>query len=509
MTDTDKGVVYVLDTNVVVDDPDAIYGYGKREQDLVVLPDIVLSELDRLKREDHTSANARRVSAKLMRLSDQEPEEHAGVIDRGDLMKGVRLGIKERDAAGVVSYRRGGTLQLYSGYRKETPRLEFAPELGKDDLDIVRACLKLQAENDGKKVVLITGDKNLVITARANSLHAEHREGENLSTDNLYSGYELVNNPILFATLSGLQGAHKDKFFPIARVDEEWVASLVGNQYLIFTDEGIAKKIADGKPIDTRVIYRYDPVARGLRGIAYDFKHSFDKGELQAQNMQQMLSLDSLLSDEIRLTMLLGVAGGGKTFLALAAALYKIRRHRSEAGDPTAKIYIVRRDEPMAGENMGFLPGGEIDKLGPKNDSIASNWQKLTMMMGISESYGLTLDEALRDPNSVIGLKYFGNMRGTSFGTNDIVIVEEAQNFHPREMQSLITRIGEGEIYLTGDVYQVDNPRVRPEFNGANFLVDRIVKTRDNPDLSRILSTVTMRICERSKLATWGGRYLR
>ncbi|GEM_PF-4281437 len=501
---SDRPQTFFLDTNVVVDNPDSLYELGRDPRSKVVLTDIVVGELDVLKQKDFASVNARRVSAKLMRLSGQEHDDHEGVIEKGDLMRGVHLGIRIRDAAGE-HYERGGKLMLYSAPRGRQPELRFAPNLGQSDLALIRACLAYAGKHKSEDVILVTGDKNLVTTARANGLRAEHRENENLSTDNLYNGYGIVRDDALLGKLLGTATKYqRDRHFPVSQIDAAWAQVLVGNQYLVFVDDATSLAIEDGKRMGTERMFRYDPVARELRGISYTFQHPMEG--VRPQNMEQTLALDALLSDEIRLNVLLGIAGGGKTYLALAVALYKTLENRRS--NPEAKIYLTKRDVTIGGEDYGFLPGELESKVINQYHAIAMNWQKLVMLMGRrSMTLGLTLREAMSGQNPIIEIIPFGFLRGVTFGPRDILIVEEIQNIEPRGMKPILTRVGGGEVYCTGDIYQPDNVHVRVDYNGANYTIDRIVKTRE-PRMQCLLSAITMTHCERSEFAEWAARHL-
>jgi len=500
---SDRPKAFFLDTNVLIDNPDSIYELGRNPRNKVVLTDIVLGELDVLKQKDFASVYARRVSAKLMRLSNQEQGDHEGVIERGNLMEGVRLGIKIREA-GKIRYELGGKLVLYSAPQGRQSELRFAPNLGQSDLSLIRACLAYAGKHKDEDVILVTGDKYLVTTARANGLRAEHRENENLSTDKLYKGYELVRDETLLGRLIGVARRHQDRHLPIAGIDAAWAQGLVGNQYIIFVDDASSLAVRNGKRVNTERIFRYDPVARELRGIAYTFQHPMEG--VQPQNMEQTLALDAMLSDEIKLNVLLGIAGGGKTYLALAVALYKTLENRRN--NPEAKIYLTKRDVTVGGEEYGFLPGELESKVVNQYHAIAMNWQKLVMLMGRrSTTLGLTLREAMSGQNPIIEIIPFGFLRGVTFGQHDILLVEEIQNIEPRGMKPILTRVGGGEVYCTGDIYQPDNIHVRVDYNGANYTIDRIVKTRQ-PRMQRLLSAITMTHCERSEFAEWAAGHL-
>lgn len=489
---------YVLDTSVIATDVDTIYEFARNPADKVCIADVVLEECDRLKRRtDQTGINVRRFYTKVMCLSGQETGDREGVVERGDLMSGVHLGIKQKGASGVT-YRQGGALFLYADYHQQDVKLRFEPDLGKNDISLIKACIAYKAKHPDEEVVFVSGDKNLVTTARANGVTAVHRENPGLDT--LYKGHRFVESPEMLARLLSQANKkdHKKRRLSISEIHEEWAHRLLGNEYVLFVDQANAQKIADGKCIDHQLIYRYDPIERALRGIEYDRREIAGTGPL---NTEQVLAFDSLLSENIRLTLLLGSAGAGKTYLALLMALHQvIESRRQRLSD--AKVYITKRDTPAGGERKGFLPGELDDKVLHEYAGIITNWPHIVMGLGGREySLGLTFEDALRQ-KEFVEIVPFGDLRGASFSPHSVVLVEEIQNLEPDNLRLLISRIGKGKIFITGDMRQTDNPDVWDDYNGAKVLLERIIKTR-RPEYQQLLSVVSLPHCERSDLASW------
>jgi len=427
---------YVLDTNVLLHDPQALYRF--EENDLVI-PMTVIEEIDRFKKDlSETGRNARHFS----RLIDQ-------LRTQGDLVEGVQL-------------ETGGRLkvELYTqDHLKSLP-----PELQNDrgDNRILAVALALRNGNN-KPVVFVTKDTNLRIKADVVGLKAEDYSSDKVSIDDLYSG-----TVDLTVSRESVDAFYEQGFLD---VQEE----LKANQCVTLIDAENPSHTALGRY--NRGLQRILPLVRapkdGLWGI-------------QPRNREQQFAFDLLLSEDVQLVSLVGLAGTGKTLLAIAAGLFK-----SADEGHYSRLLVSRPIFPL-GRDLGFLPGDIEEKLSPWMQPIFDN---VELLLGSVEEQG----KRKRGYKELVDLglleiEPLTYIRGRSI-PKQYMIVDEAQNLTPHEIKTIITRAGEGtKIVLTGDPYQIDNPYIDSSSNGLTFAVE---KFKDQ----EIAGHVTLTKGERSCLA--------
>ena len=429
---------FVLDTNVLLHDPNSIYSFADND---VVIPIAVIEELDKFKKgSDEISRNARQVSRYLDKLR---------------LENKLSIG---------VALESGGRLRVELNHHHEAP-CPLPPELvmGLADNRILMVALCLSKDLGDSPVVLVTKDTNLRIKADALGVRTEDYETGAVDLDELYSGEaELTVGPEAIGALfeSGEMNIPDGRFYP--------------NQFALVRDSG--------NP-DHTALTRYRPRRKALVIV---------KGARQgvwgvtARNKEQGYALDLLLDDEVRLVTLVGKAGTGKTLLALAAGLEKTVEER------VYQRLVVSRPIFPLGRDLGFLPGEVEEKLKPWMQPIFDN---LEYLMGSSESRGRKHKDfhGLVDLG-MLELEPLTYIRGRSM-PNRYLIVDEAQNLTPHEIKTIITRAGEGtKIVLTGDPYQIDNPYIDSSSNGLTFVAERF-KDED------IAGHITLKKGERSELA--------
>ena len=407
--------IFVLDTNVLLHDPRAIFSF---EDNDVVIPIVVIEELDKFKKGvDEIGRNARQVS----RILDEYRM-------KGKLSQGVPL-------------EGGGNLRVELNHQS-TERLPNELIAEKADNRILATALNLK--HDNLPVILVTKDTNLRIKADALGMTAEDYESDTITLDELYSGEtELLVPP----------GAIDDFYAKGELQPAE--PTLLPNQFVLLKNSANESQTA---------LARYNKQKNALVPIA-TAKHGV--WGITAKNKQQQFALDLLLNDDIRLVTLVGRAGTGKTLLALAAGLEKTIEVRS-----FQRLVVSRPVFPM-GKDIGFLPGDIDEKLRPWMQPIRDN---LDFLVGSSGGPGRV--KGKKDLQSLFDLgmievEPLTYIRGRSM-PNQYLIVDEAQNLTPHEIKTIITRAGEGtKVVLTGDPYQIDNPYIDSSSNGLTYVVDR------------------------------------
>ena len=430
---------FVIDTNVILFDPQALYKFGSND---IVIPITVVEEVDRFKREmSENGRNARYFS----RLMDSLRKD-------GQLSEGVKMST-------------GATVMVDMGHVGALP-----PGLSEDKPDnrILASAMTLRKAQTKKPVVFVTKDINLRIKADALGIEAEDYEPSHLQADELYAGVVTVAAPAEMI----------DEFYAQKKIAWDGKSKkLHPNEYVILRDEHNPHHTAMGR-YDKQVeciVPLYKPM-EGLWGI-------FPK------NAEQSCAIDMLLNDDIKLVSLVGKAGTGKTLMAIAAGLVKT------VDEGIFHRLLVSRPVFPLGKDIGFLPGDIEEKLNPWMQPIFDN---IDFLFGASSSKnskrgaGRGCQELMNQ--GLLNIEPLTYIRGRSI-PQQFMIVDEAQNLTPHEIKTIITRAGDGtKIVLTGDCYQIDNPYVDSSNNGLAYVVERF---KDEA----ISGHVTMTKGERSKLS--------
>jgi PhoH-like ATPase len=431
--------IFVLDTNVLLHDPRAIFSFQDND---VIIPIVVIEELDKFKKGiDEMGRNARQVS----RILDTHRE-------KGKLSQGVKL-----DG--------GGTLRVELNHQSPQ-HLPLELIASKADNRILATALNMCHTHKNVPVVLVTKDTNLRIKADALGLKAEDYETDTVTIDELYSGEVELAVP----------ADRIEAFYETGTLAPPEGVSLFPNQFVLLKNNANA---------DQTALCRYSKQKRALVPIQHA-KHGI--WGINSRNKQQQYALDLLLNDDIRLVSLVGKAGTGKTLLALAAGLERTIETRT-----FARLVVSRPVFPL-GKDIGFLPGDIEEKLKPWMQPIRDN---LDFLMGSSAT--VSRGKGRKDLQSLFDLgmievEPLTYIRGRSM-PNQFLIVDEAQNLTPHEIKTIITRAGEGtKIVLTGDPYQIDNPYIDSSSNGLTFVVERF---KEEP----IAGHITLVKGERSDLA--------
>jgi PhoH-like ATPase len=429
---------FILDTNVLLFDPQALFKFGNND---IVIPIVVVEEIDRFKRE--MSENGRHARL-FSRLIDEMRAD-------GELSRGVKLP-------------NGGILTVELGGNQPLP-LEL--QMDKADNRILAVAISLKKEHPKRPVVFVTKDVNLRIKADALGITAEDYEPSSVEPDQLYSG-----------TLTLSVDAHwVDEFYQNKRLAyKEVTQPFKPNQYVILKDSANPNHTAMGrysKELDC-IVPVFKPV-EGLWGI-------FPK------NAEQAFAIDALLNDDIKLVSLVGKAGTGKTLLAIAAGLAKT------VDEGVYHRLLVSRPVFPLGKDIGFLPGDIEEKLNPWMQPIYDNIDFLFGTTGAKGRRGAGKGCQELMNQGLLQIEPLTYIRGRSI-PQQYLIVDESQNLTPHEIKTIVTRAGDDtKIVLTGDSYQIDNPYVDSANNGLVYLVDRF---KEEP----ISAHITLSKGERSKLS--------
>jgi PhoH-like ATPase len=456
--------LFVLDTNVLMHDPAAIFRFEEHD---VYLPMIVLEELDAHKKGlSEASRNVRQVSRFLDEMMRGASKEQ---IDHGLTLPGTYSGNHgKKPSSGRLFFQ---TRQL------STALPESLPGQGSDNA-ILAQTLALQKEKPNAQVTLVSKDINLRIKASVLGVHAEDYYSDKTleDTDVLYSGVAAL--PADFweqhsRDVRSWKEAERTFYELTGPLVREWQA----NQG-IYEDtdrgmEGIVRRVSG----DTAII----ELTRDYRSE----RHSV--WGITARNREQNFALNLLLDPDIDFVTVLGPAGTGKTLLALAAGLAQTLDSKR-----FVEIIMTRVTIPL-GEDIGFLPGTEEEKMEPWMGALMDNLEVLTQ----SEEGGTWGRAATNDLlRSRIKIRSLNFMRGRTF-LNRYIILDEAQNLTPKQMKALVTRAGPGtKLACLGNVAQIDTPYLSETTSGITYAVNRF---RGWPHSGH----VTLLRGERSRLADY------
>jgi PhoH-like ATPase len=433
--------IYVLDTNVLLQDPNAVFAF---EDNIIIIPAIVLEEIDSKKRlADEIGRNARFVS----RLLD-------GFRNQGKLQEGVLL-------------ENGGTIKVELNHRSFAKLQETFAEMSNDNRIIAVAlnyALEEQGKPEPKPVIIVSKDTLVRIKADVLGITAQDYLSDRIvSLTDMYAGcLTILTHPAII-----------DEFYSYRYLSTSSLQlnySLHPHEFVILKDElgtsksALLKVNADGKRLEPLFLSN-DPIW----GIG-------------ARNVQQRMALELLLNDEIPLVTLTGKAGTGKTLLALAAGLMKIEdEHKYK------KMLIARPVVPM-GKDIGYLPGEKNEKLRPWMQPIFDN---LEFLFDTKKTGDIEKILAGMGSIEVEALTY---IRGRSI-PGQFIIIDEAQNLSRHEVKTIVSRVGEGsKIILVGDPDQIDHPYLDASSNGLTYVVERFKN-------EAISGHITLERGERSNLA--------
>ncbi|NOI31526.1 PhoH family protein [Vibrio coralliilyticus] len=430
MGDTDRKL-FVLDTNILLHEPLAIYSFQEHD---VVIPMTVLEELDRIKDSKRDVARDARVAIRAMEamFKDATPDE---------ISEGIPINRDKEDT---------GHISILADFELQETVKAFADKAG--DNRILNAVLYLQNKRAPREVVLITKDINMRLRAKG----AGVRFVEDYRTDQLIDDVQYLTK--------GFQQIEGDFWSNIEEVesknlgghtfhtlDREPFEPTYINQYVIDEESDFAGRVEEITP--EKVTLKDLSRERMMHRRAWD---------ITPKNIYQGMALDALLDPDIDLVILTGAAGSGKTLLAMASALEQTIEHGM-----FDKI-IVTRNTPDIGESIGFLPGSEEEKMLPWLAAVTDTLEALHKHDHCTEgSLKYICDKAN------IQFKSINFMRGRSI-QNAFVLLDECQNLTASQIKTIITRCGEGtKIVCSGNLAQIDSHYLTPVTSGLTYMVER------------------------------------
>jgi len=458
--------LFVLDTNVLLHDPSCLFRFEEHD---IFLPMIVLEELDAHKKGmTEVARNGRQVSRSLDALAENQ---------KADITQGLPL-------ASTGHIEAGGRLFF------QTQLLQYAlpaslPQ-GKADNQILGVVEALSKQMAPREVVLVSKDINMRVKARAMGLSTDDYQNDKTLEDGdlLYSGSFALAADFWSthgnAVESWQQGAHT--FY---RVSGPVVPQLMVNQFVYFEAPGEPNLYARVTEIRGKVA-----VLKTLR----DFTHLKNAvWGITTRNREQNFAMNLLMDPEVDFVTLTGQAGTGKTLLALASGLTQV------LDDRRYTEIIVTRATVSVGEDIGFLPGSEEEKMGPWMGALDDNLEVLGKTDTSAGEWGrAATNELIR---SRIKIKSMNFMRGRTF-LNKYVIIDEAQNLTPKQMKTLITRAGPGtKIICMGNIAQIDTPYLTEGSSGLTYAVDKFKGWTHS-------GHITLARGERSRLADFASEVL-
>ncbi|HET8598623.1 MAG TPA: PhoH family protein [Castellaniella sp.] len=456
--------LFVLDTNVLLHDPMSLFRFAEHD---VFLPMIVLEELDHQKKGmSEVARNARQVSRSLDEL-----------INSGDLNKGIPL-----DASGA----KDALGSLHFQTRPTEASLPIELPMGKADNVILSIVHGLRQESPKREIVLVSKDINMRLKARALGLPAEDYLNDHVLDDSdlLYDG--IMPLPENFWIRHGKDiESWQQNGLTWYRVRGPLCTQFSVNEFVYY--EGDMPLSAQVREVTGK-----SAVLATLR----DFSHGKNSvWGITARNREQNFALNLLMNPDIDFVSLLGQAGTGKTLLTLASALaqtFETKRY--------TEIIITRATVPV-GDDIGFLPGTEEEKMLPWMGALEDNLEVLHQGAGSAISTSGNGQDWTKTPamdliRSRIKVKSLNFMRGRTF-LNKFLIIDEAQNLTPKQMKTLITRAGPGtKIVCLGNIAQIDTPYLTEGSSGLTYVVDRF---KGWPHAGH----VTLQRGERSRLADY------
>ncbi len=436
--------MFVLDTNVLMHDPTCLFRFEEHD---VYLPMITLEELDDHKKGmSEVARNARQVSRTLDGL--------VADISHDAIEHGIPLSkLGNKDAGG----------HLYFQTKLQNIDLPRGLPQGKADNQILGVVQALEKEFPGRPIVLVSKDINMRIKARAMGLPAEDYFNDHVLEDSdlLYTGIVQLPDDFWNKHGKGIETWQENKngiSTTFYRITGPVIPSLLVNQFVYLEPKngeasfyGQVRQI-NGKTAVLQTLRDYGHVKHSVWGVT-------------SRNREQNFALNLLMDPECDFVTLLGQAGTGKTLLALASGLAQVLETK------TYNEIIVTRVTVPVGEDIGFLPGTEEEKMSPWMGAFDDNLEVLNKSDNDAGDWGRAATQDLI--RSKIKIKSLNFMRGRTF-VNKFLIIDEAQNLTPKQVKTLVTRAGPGtKIVCLGNIAQIDTPYLTEGSSGLTYVVDR------------------------------------
>ena len=435
--------IFVLDTSVILHDHNVLDCF---EENDIAIPITVLEELDNFKRGNDTkNYEAREFIRILDRLSNAYTLQDWIPINGEE--KGKFKIILENENLGADAVKIFGN---------------------KNDHHILNAALTLTQTAKDSRVILVSKDINLRLKAKALNITAEDFETGKIDRDStLYTGKQLVEN---------VESDYINKLYKQGNISNTKVIQdkIIANGFYI---------MKNGK---SSVLSYYNPLDDCLERVEKQYVYG-----IKPRNAEQTFALHALLNPDIKLVTLQGVAGTGKTLLALASALEQHNLYH--------QIVLARPIVPLSNKDIGYLPGNADEKINPYMQPLFDNLKFIKNQFGQNEKKYRKIEEM--EDEGKLNISALAFIRGRSL-SNVIFIVDEAQNLTPHEVKTIITRAGENtKIIFTGDVFQIDTPYLDEQSNGLSYLIDRLKG-------NELFAHITLEKGERSELANLANELL-
>lgn len=430
MGDTDRKL-FVLDTNILLHEPLAIYSFQEHD---VVIPMTVLEELDRIKDSKRDVARDARVAIRALEnlFHDATPDE---------ITEGIPF---------TTHTNASGSIAILADYDVPETVKAFTDKEG--DNRILNAVLHLQNKRAPREVVLVTKDINMRLRAKGAGVRfVDDYRSDQLIDDVQYLTKGFQTRPGNFWDQVSSVDSYTLEGKTYHKLDREPFEPTYINQYVLDEESDFAARVE---------VINEDKIT--LRDLSRERMLHRKAWDITPKNIYQGMAMDALLDRDIDLVILTGAAGSGKTLLAMAAALEQTIEKKM-----FDKI-IVTRNTPDIGESIGFLPGSEEEKMMPWLASVTDTLEALHKHDHCTES---SLKYIVDKAN--IQFKSINFMRGRSI-QNAFVLLDECQNLTASQIKTIITRCGEGtKIVCSGNLAQIDSPYLTPVTSGLTYMVER------------------------------------
>ncbi len=431
--------IFVLDTSVIIYNHNSFRSFDDND---IAIPISVLEELDNFKKGNDTK--------------NFEAREFIRILDKLSL----NASLQNWNSLGSTKL---GKFKVVMNENGRSGKVDAVKVFGEDKVDhrILNAALTLSEENPDKKVILVSKDVNLRLKAKSLNLTAEDYEtGKIKNLESLYGGKTVISG----VSPEVIDMIYQHGFCTPADLK---LKNPIPNHYFILKSD------------KTSILTFYNPISNQIERLE---KRSAYR--ITPRNAEQVFALHAILNTNIKLVTIQGVAGTGKTLLALAGALEMKKEYK--------QIYLARPIVPLSNKDIGFLPGDIKSKLNPYMEPLWDNLKMIQHQFSEKDKEFKGINELVESEKLVITpLAY---IRGRSL-SNICFIVDEAQNLTPHEVKTIITRAGENtKIIFTGDIFQIDTPYLDSQSNGLSYLIDKI---KHHP----IYAHIKLEKGERSELA--------
>ncbi len=438
--------IFVIDTSAILFDHNAIQNFKEHD---VAIPITVLEEIDRFKKgNDVINYEAREFIRSIDKLSGKY-----------SLQDWIPLN--------------GPTKGKFTVLMHENSSVDANKIFGerKADHNILNAALYLKEQNHGRQITLVSKDINLRLKAKSLNLNAEdYQTGKIKDIEDLYTGKTIiknVNKKVIDEIYSAGAVAFKDlgkRVKPVA------------NHYYILRS----------RYESSSALAFFNPETENLERVTKESAYG-----IRPRNAEQTFAMHAVMNENVKLVTVQGVAGTGKTLIALASALQQKAKYR--------QIYLARPIVPLSNKDIGYLPGDIKSKINPYMEPLWDNLKFIQGQYKENEKEFKKISEMVE--NEKLHITPLAYIRGRSL-SNICFIVDEAQNLTPHEVKTIVTRAGENtKIIFTGDVNQIDTPYLDSHSNGLSHVIDKL---KGNP----LYANITLERGERSDIANLAGEQL-